>query len=188
MKNGFGPAPAPTVAWPINDPAPQLPAFAADAEHCSASLIRPSSPFGDSTVNDSNSSSLSSRSSATSNGVLPPATGLCTPASNAGLNLEAGQAAPLPSPLMSNELVLGTIRSVHETSSTDVLYVPHLRGDVSGARGPLLNGNCGSSSKMVVNWPVTGSSLIAPGNFRSIPSSSERTSTAIRNISPEAGS
>src|SRR5829696_3679124 len=158
MKNGFGPVPAPTVALPINEPSPHEPAFAADSAHCSAFLIRPNRPSGDSTVSDFNNSSPSFRSSETSNGVLVPATGLCTPASNVGVNLEAGHAAPLPSPESEKLLWVFTILSLHDSSSTLVVCVPHLRGDVNGARGPLLkcnrnveNGNCGNSSNTVVN-------------------------------------
>jgi hypothetical protein len=82
----------------------------------------------------------------------------------------------LPSPLSVKLLAGKTVRPLHEVIVASVVYVPHVDGSASEARGPPSksrctreNGSCGLSSNVVVNCPVTGSGTTFPGSLMITP-------------------
>src|SRR5262249_30986911 len=124
----------------------------------------------------------SSRVSATVNGVNSPAAGSAVCAKKPGeKGSVVGQGPPAPSQSTAKDED-GVASGVspgpadHGVKSLLVVAGPHVRGLASGALGPFwtvsfrsLNGSCGLSRKLVVSWPVLGSTDTVPASLTVTP-------------------
>ena len=160
MKNGSGPGPAATVTVPIRDVAPQPPAAAGRAWQRRTFAMRPSSPCGNETSTLPSSASESPRVKRVMSGELLPASGFVVPATKPGSKPPGTHGPPLPSPLIVNESVVSAAGSevFHDVKRAVVVFVPHVGGVTSAARGPpskcsfsVENGSCGLSSNVAVS-------------------------------------
>src|SRR5215217_699952 len=141
MKNGLAPAPAPTVTSPIFAPLGHASALACVSVHSSALAILPVRPLGRLTVRALRSWSVSSRVKRSRNDEALPALLLSVPALKPGENVD-GHVVPLLFSLSVKLLSEVTVLPFQPVRTAWVVYVPHLLGATSGARGPPLNSRC----------------------------------------------
>src|SRR5918992_1614653 len=155
MKNGFVPGPAPTVAVPIRDSIPHVPALAWPSGHSGMPFSLPIRPGGISIARPLMYCWRSGRLMRTANGEKAPPVGFTVFAWKDGANrpMSGVQA-------MLNESVRCTRCPAQDDMEAFTVFVPQSGGIASGALGPSLKcseiaetGSCGLPAKVVTSRP-----------------------------------